>query len=115
MDGKETFATSNSPLPSAVTWTPPASYSTDSSPPSQGFSQESPGKISGVGGITFTPGPSLGRSGTIGSGRERRASSSRSSSWIAISVARYSPSPKWNQLSAPPVVQRKRLGQPSQP
>ena len=81
----------------------------------QGCSQEPPGKSSGVGGITFAPGESLGRSGRIGSGSERSASSSRSSSWIAISVPRYSPSPKWNQLSAPPVVQRKRLGQPSQP
>ena len=80
-----------------------------------GCSQEPPGKSSGVGGITLAPGESLGRSGRIGSGSERSASSSRSSSWIAISVPRYSPSPKWNQLSAPPVVQRKRLGQPSQP
>src|SRR5680860_283461 len=60
-------------------------------------------------------GGSLGRSGSIGSGSACNASCSRSSAWIASSPARYSPSPKWNQVSAPPVFQRKRLGQPSQP
>ena len=74
-----------------------------------------PGNSSAVGGITAASGASLARSGAIGSGSSRRASTSRSSSWIASSVAAYSPSPKWYQRSAPPRPQRKRLGQPSQP
>ena len=85
------------------------------SPATQGRSQEPPGKCSGVGGMTRAPGPSVARSGAIGSGRSCSASISRSSAWIASSVARYSPSPKWAQASEPPRLQRKRLGQPSQP
>ena len=42
-------------------------------------------------------------------------SSLRSTSWIASSVARYSPSPKCAHASAPPRAQRKSDGQPLQP
>ena len=76
---------------------------------------EPPGNSSGVGGATSAPGASVGRSGSSGAGRAASASSSRSSSWIASSVARYSPSPKWNHRIAPPWPQRKRLGQPLTP
>ena len=40
---------------------------------------------------------------------------SRMSSWIASSVAAYSPSPKWYHRSAPPRPHRKSDGHPSQP
>ena len=83
-------STAISPVPSTVAWAPPASYSTSSSSPSspavQGRSQEPPGKSSGVGGMTLAPGASVGRRGSIGSGSVRRASCSRSSSWIASSL-----------------------------
>ena len=84
--------------------------SSPSSPAVQGRSQEPPGKTSGLGAITRAPGASVARSGASGAGRSRSASCSRSSAWIASSVPAYSPSPKWNQRSAPPQAPEEEAG-----